>query len=316
MSLLRRPLLALAQNASVRELVTTLPASAAVVRPYVAGEATADAVKATRELVDEGLHVALELLGEPTVSEACVQARVLAHLDLFRSLAEEGVARRTEVAVSPLALGHHLPGDGPEVALEHARTLCRAARNSGAWLTLDLVGHADTDGGLALLRELRKDFPELGVVLQARLWRTEDDLRDLVYEGSRVRLCRGAVADPTIGFTDPLDVDRSFVRCLKVLMAGQGHPVVATHDPRMIAITTSLAARHGREPGSYELQLHHGVRPDLQDRLVRRGERLRVQLAYGGEWYDYLVRLLAERPRRVTGLLRSMVQRRSAVEKS
>ena len=110
--------------------------------------------------------------------------------------------------------------------------------------------HTTTDSTLAILRELRKDFPETGAVLQAYLHRTEADCRALAYEGSRVRLCKGAYNEPeAVAFQDRLDVDKSYVRCLKVLLAGQGYPMIATHDPRMVEIASSLASRYGRGAG-------------------------------------------------------------------
>ena len=157
--------------------------------------------------------------------------------------------------------------------------------------------HTTTDSTLGILRELRKDFPETGAVLQAYLHRTEADCRDLAYEGSRVRLCKGAYNEPeSVAFQDKHDVDKSYVRCLKVLMAGQGYPMIATHDPRMVDIAGALATRNGRAQGSYEYQMLFGIRPDEQKRLADAGEKVRVYVPYGQEWYGYLMRRLAERP--------------------
>ena len=148
------------------------------------------------------------------------------------------------------AIGQALPDHGHKIALENARTICRAARNAGTTVTLDMEDHTTTDSTLAILRDLRKDFPETGAVLQAYLHRTEADCRALAYEGSRVRLCKGAYNEPEeVAFQADLDVDRSYVRCLKVLLAGQGYPMIATHDPRLVEIASSLASRYGREPG-------------------------------------------------------------------
>ena len=122
------------------------------------------------------------------------------------------------------AVGQALPRRR-KVALENARTICPPPRNAGTTVTLDMEDHTTTDSTLDILRELRKDFPETGAVLQAYLHRTEADCRDLAYEGSRVRLCKGAYNEPeSVAFQDQHDVDRSYVRCLKVLMAGDGLP--------------------------------------------------------------------------------------------
>ncbi|MDQ6640901.1 MAG: proline dehydrogenase family protein, partial [Actinomycetota bacterium] len=203
-----------------------------------------------------------------------------------------------------------LPEVGDKLCLENARTICRAARNVGTTVTIDMEDHTTTDSTLATVRELRKDFPETGAVLQAYLHRTEADARALAFEGSRVRLCKGAYREPeSVAYQDRLDVDKSYVRCLKVLMAGQGYPMVATHDPRMISIAAALATRNGRSHGSYEYQMLYGIRPDEQQRLADSGEKVRVYLPYGQEWYGYLMRRLAERPSNLTFFARSLLSR-------
>jgi proline dehydrogenase len=301
-------LLALARSARVKSLVETMPVSSAVVARYVPGVSTRSAVEATRRMVESGRHVTLDFLGEDTLDREQAEATVNAYLDLLAALSENGLARNAEVSVKLSAVGQALPDEGHKVALENARTICHAARNAGTTVTLDMEDHTTTDATLAALRELRKDFPETGAVLQAYLHRTEADCRDLAYEGSRVRLCKGAYKEPaSVAFQDRHEVDRSYVRCLKVLMAGQGYPMVATHDPRMVDITGALATRYGRTLGSYEFQMLYGVRPDEQARLAEEGEKVRVYIPYGQEWYGYLMRRLAERPSNLTFFLRSLV---------
>jgi proline dehydrogenase len=314
MSLLRQPLLALSRSAAVRELVSTLPVSSGIVRSYVPGETTEAAVAAATGLVDAGLKVTLDFLGEDTTDHAQADATVQAYVELLGQLSARGLARHAEVSVKLTAIGLALPTteqSGFQVALENARTICRAARNAGTTVTLDAEDHTTTDATLAVLRDLRKDFPETGAVLQAYLHRTEADCRELAHEGSRVRLCKGAYDEPEeVAYQSRLDVDTAYVRCLKILMAGQGYPMVATHDPRMVEIASSLASRHGREQGTYEFQMLYGIRSDEQRRLAASGETVRVYLPYGGEWYGYLVRRLAERPQNLTFFLRSLMSRK------
>jgi proline dehydrogenase len=200
---------------------------------------------------------------------------------------------------------------GDKVALENARTICRAARNAGTTVTLDMEDHTTTDSTLSILRELRKDFPETGAVLQAYLHRTEADCRALAYEGSRVRLCKGAYNEPDeVAYQSRLDVDRSYIRCLKVLLAGQGYPMIASHDPRIVEIASSLASRYGRAQGSYEFQMLYGIRPEEQRRLARSGETMRVYVPYGQEWYGYLMRRLAERPQNLSFFVKSLISKK------
>jgi proline dehydrogenase len=311
MSLLRQPLLLLARSSAVKKLVSSMPVSAGIVRSYVPGETTESAVEATARLADDGLRVTLDHLGEDTLDVEQADATVAAYLDALQQLSARGLTRNAEVSVKLSAIGQSLPDNGHKIALENARTICRAARNAGTTVTLDMEDHTTTDSTLAILRELRKDFPETGAVLQAMLHRTESDCRALAYEGSRVRLCKGAYLEPeSVAFQDRLDIDKSYVRCLKVLLAGEGYPMIATHDPRMVEIASSLASRHGRAEGTYEFQMLYGIRPDEQKRLAAEGETVRVYLPYGREWYGYLMRRLAERPQNLTFFLRSLVSKK------
>ena len=309
--MLRQPLLMLARSDKVKRFVTAMPVSSGIVSRYVPGEATDDAVEATDALIQSGLHVTLDFLGEDTLDREQADATVTAYLDLLDALSAKGLSRNAEVSVKLSAVGQALPDVGEKVALENARTICHAARNAGTTVTLDMEDHTTTDSTLGILRELRKDFPETGAVLQAYLHRTEADCRDLAYEGSRVRLCKGAYNEPeSVAFQDKHDVDKSYVRCLKVLMAGQGYPMIASHDPRMVDIAGALATRNGRAQGTYEYQMLFGIRPDEQKRLADAGEKVRVYLPYGQEWYGYLMRRLAERPSNLTFFLHSLVSKK------
>lgn len=309
--MLRQPILMLARSQRVKELVSSLPVAAGLVRRYVPGEDTRDAVRATHELVGEGLAVTLDHLGEDTLDEVQATATTDAYLALLRELSAGGHGSRAEVSVKLSAIGQALPGVGEKVALENARRICRAARNAGTTVTIDMEDHTTTDRTLGTVRELRKDYPEVGAVLQAYLRRTEADCRELAHEGSRVRLCKGAYAEPDeVAFTDKADIDKAYVRCLKILMAGQGYPMVATHDPRLVRIAGALATRHGRSPGTYEFQMLYGIRPEEQRRLAGMGETVRVYVPYGAEWYGYLMRRLAERPSNLSFFLHSLISRK------
>ena len=311
MALLREPLLLLSRSGTVKHLVSTMPVSAGIVSGYVPGETTESAVDATERLVGEGLAVTLDFLGEDTRDAEQADATVTAYKEVLAALSQRGLARRAEVSVKLSAIGQALESSGHKTALENARAICRAARNAGTTVTLDMEDHTTTDSTLAILRDLRKDFPETGAVLQAYLHRTEADCRALAYEGSRVRLCKGAYNEPEeVAFQRSEDVDKSYVRCLKILMAGQGYPMIATHDPRLIAIASSVAGRYGRETGSYEFQMLYGCRPEEQKRLARKGETVRVYVPYGQEWYGYLMRRLAERPQNLSFFLRSLISKK------
>lgn len=197
---------------------------------------------------------------------------------------------------------------GVQVATDHLERIASAARAVGTTMTIDAEDHRTTDAALRIAGSLRSRFPTVGTVVQAALRRTEGDVRQLAVPGTRVRLCKGAYAEPaTEAFDARHDVDKSFARCLRILMSGPGYPMIATHDPRLIAITRSLGL--ARSHDSFEYQMLHGVRPDEQRRLASSGAKVRVYVPYGGDWYPYLVRRLAERPANLALFLRSIASR-------
>jgi proline dehydrogenase len=305
--MLRSAILLASANTTVKNVVAHAPVSRNVVHRFVAGESVDEAVNATRRLVSDGLMVSLDRLGEDTKDVGMAESTTKAYLTLLTRLADEGLTAGAEVSVKCSALGQLLD---EQLAIDNAQTICSAAAAAGTAVTIDMEDHTTTDSTLTILGELRLDFPDTGAVLQAYLHRTEADCRDLAHPGSRVRLCKGAYSEPaSVAFQQRAEVDRSFVRCLKVLMAGSGYPMVASHDPRLVAIAASLVERNGRAKGSYEYQMLYGIRPEEQRRLVRAGETVRVYLPYGDEWYGYLMRRLAERPANVTFFLRALATR-------
>ena len=307
--MLRDTLLAAARSRQVERLVTTLPTTRHVVERYVPGSAIDDAVRATKELAADGLKTTLDYLGEDIETPDQAQHTVDSYVELLERLGSAGLTQHAEVSVKLTALGQALPG-GERMALEHARTICNAARSHSTTVTLDMEDHTTTDSTLRMLAELRQDFPDTGAVVQSYLHRTESDCRDLASPGSRVRLCKGAYDEPSsVAYQSKRDVDLSYVHCLKVLMTGPGYPMVASHDPRIVEIAGALAARHGRDASTYEYQMLYGIRPNEQRRLAREGATVRVYVPFGTEWYGYLMRRLAERPANVVFFLRSLVSK-------
>ena len=306
MELLRGPLLAAARSPRLRRVAEKSRLTQPVVSRFVAGPTETDALQVTRSLLDDGLLVSLDYLGEDTTSVEQADATVHAYRSVLDQLAATGLADRAEVSVKLSAIGQALPRYGQQIALDRARRICEAANTAGTTVTLDMEDHTTTDSTLAIHRELRADFPWVGAVLQAYLKRTEADCRDLATPGSRVRLCKGAYAEPESVAYYGVAVDDSYRRCLDVLFAGHGYPMIATHDPAMIAAGHTLAATHRRPAGTFEFQMLYGVRPNEQRSLAAAGDRIRVYIPYGHEWYGYFTRRLAERPANLTFFLRSL----------
>ncbi|WP_461005773.1 proline dehydrogenase family protein [Streptomyces capparidis] len=306
----RRAVLAASRTAPPRRLVRSGPVARALVSRYVAGDGPDEALAVAARLAARGLTVSLDLLGEGTTDPAAARRVRDAYTALLARLADQGLADTAEVSVKLSAVGAALPRDGDRVAREHAHAVCAAARAAGTTVTLDMEDHTTTDATLATARELRRDFPWLGVAVQAYLRRTEADCRDLAAAGARVRLCKGAYDEPrSVAHRGRREVDLAYVRCLGILMSGGGYPMVATHDPRLVELARVLAVRAGRAPGRYELQMLYGVRPDEQLRLASAGERVRVYVPYGDQWYGYFVRRLAERPANMAFFLRSVASK-------
>jgi len=306
---LRRAVLAAAGSPALRAGVERVPLTRSVVRRFVPGDDLAAALGAVRTLGESGLTVSLDHLGEDTTSAADASATVDSYRALLAALSEAGLTAAAEVSVKLTALGLSLP-DGRRRALDNARLVAAAARAAGTAVTVDMEDHTVTDAILETVLELRQDFPDTAAVLQAYLRRTAADCRVFAGPGSRVRLCKGAYDEPAdVAFSTRGDVDRSYVECLGILMAGQGRPLVATHDPRLIAIADALAVRNGRVPADWEYQLLYGVRPAEQRRLVEHGFAVRVYLPYGDQWWGYLMRRLAERPANMAFFLRALATR-------
>ncbi|MGD3105905.1 proline dehydrogenase family protein [Streptomyces sp. YGL11-2] len=302
-------LLAAARSDSIRRLVAAAPVTRPVVDRFVAGERLDESMTVVRTLAARGMEVTLDHLGEDITDPAEALRNRDAYLQLAEALKEHGLGARAEMSVKLSAFGQALSG-GHELALRNVTPVVEAAAEAGTTVTLDMEDHTTVDSTLAILGALRERFPQTGAVLQSYLFRTEDDCHALAGEGSRVRLVKGAYKEPaTVAYQDKREVDLAYVRCLKILMAGQGYPMIGSHDPRMVAIGQELAHRNGRKPADYEFQMLFGIREAEQQRLVAEGHRMRVYIPYGTDWYGYFMRRLAERPANLTFFLRSLATR-------
>jgi proline dehydrogenase len=304
---MQKVLLGASRRPGLRRVVVGNPATRRVVDRFVAGEKLDDALAAVRTLTSEGIAVTLDHLGEDVTSRAEATRSRDAYLAALDALAPLGFGRRVEVSVKLSAFGQGLRDGGHELALELVRPVVESASAQGTTVTLDMEDSRTVDSTLAILAELRRDHPGTGAVLQAMLHRTEDDARALAVAGSRVRLVKGAYDEPaSVAHQGKRAVDRAYARCLEILMAGPGYPMVGSHDPEMIRGAQLLAARSRRRPDSWEVQMLYGIRPGEQHRLVANGLQVRAYVPYGVDWYGYFMRRLAERPANLRFFLRSL----------
>lgn len=308
---LRQSLLRVSADPRVRQAVTRASAGADLVDRFVAGQTQSEVLAVARELAGKGLLSTADVLGEDTTDESQAAGITATYVELLAGIAESGLSEVAEVSVKLTAVGLGLGRGGEDLALANARAICQAADLAGTTVTIDMEQHTMTDATLAIVAALRQDHPDTGAVLQAYLKRTESDVRELRGPGSRVRLCKGAYdEDGGVAYSDRREIDRSYVRCLRLLMEGEGYPMVASHDPRLIAIATKLVELTERDADSYEFQMLYGIRPLEQRRLVDTGHRMRVYLPYGTDWYGYFVRRVAEKPSTALFLARQLVSRR------
>jgi proline dehydrogenase len=296
----------------MRELITTMPVTRDVVARFVAGDTAEQAMGVIERLLADGLLATIDYLGEDTTDRQQAAAVTDEYVSLLARLGRSRLAAggRAEVSVKPTAVGLGLAEHGEKTALENINRIAVAARNAGTTVTLDMEDHTRIDATLRLVTELRADFPDLGCVIQSYLRRSPADCQDLATSGSRVRLCKGAYRAPDgVAQASKHDVDVSYARCLRILMEGEGYPMLATHDPRLVQLTGIKADMVGRDKSNFEYQMLYGIRPAEQRRLAATGAQVRVYVPYGQDWYGYLVRRLAERPENLAFFLRGLATR-------
>nr|WP_202519529.1 proline dehydrogenase family protein [Streptomyces sp. SID1034] len=291
----------------MRKLVSAAPVTKPVVNRFIPGESVDQVVRIVEEMVGKGLELTLDVVGEDiTTPEQAAHARD-AYLELIERLRDLGHGTKAEMSVKLSMFGQALEG-GHELALANVRPVVEAAAAIGTTVTLDAEDHTTLDSMFAIHEELRKDFPQTGCVIQAYLFRTEDDARRLAAAGSRVRIVKGAYKEPAeVAYLDKSEIDKAYVRILKILMEGEGYPMIGSHDPRLIAIGQELARRAGRKLDEYEFQMLYGIRSEEHLRLAAEGHRMRVYTAYGTDWYGYFMRRLAEKPANLLFFVRSMI---------
>jgi proline dehydrogenase len=312
---LRPALLAASHSDGLRRTAERLPVTRKVVHRFVPGATLDRVLDSVAALRDSGRLVSIDYLGEDVTDSDDANATMRAYLALLAALgrrpdASHDAVRPLEVSCKLSALGQALERDGEKIALENAHTICERAEQVGAWVTVDAEDHTTTDSTLSIVADLRTDFPWLGVVLQAYLRRTHGDCAQFAASGVRVRLCKGAYDEPaSVAYRDAAAVTDSYLRCLRVLMVGSGYPMVASHDPVVIDAVPGLASESGRCAGDFEYQMLYGIREGEQSRLASTGNRVRVYVPFGTQWYGYFMRRLAERPANLTFFMRALAER-------
>ncbi|MEV1083544.1 proline dehydrogenase family protein [Streptomyces sp. NPDC050211] len=298
-------ILAASRSDRMRRLISAAPVTKQVVDRFIPGETVDEVVPIIQDLTSKGLELTMDVVGEDITNPEQAEAARDAYLELIDRLKELELGARAEMSVKLSMFGQALDG-GHDLALANVRPVVEAAAAIGTTVTLDAEDHTTLDSMFAIHDELRKEFPQTGCVIQAYLFRTEADARRLAANGSRVRLVKGAYKEPAdVAYQQKHETDKAYVRILKVLMEGDGYPMIGSHDPRLISIAQELARRARRKLDEYEFQMLYGIRSDEHLRLAAQGHRMRVYTAYGTDWYGYFMRRLAEKPANLLFFARS-----------
>lgn len=304
---MRASLLWLSRRRSLGHLATRLPVTRSMVARFVAGETLDEAIAALQKLRAAGFRTTVDVLGEAVTSADAARAAADEYLAVLDALAAHDLDRNVSLKLSQMGLKLD-----PAVCRENVARIFERAAELESFIRVDMEDSATTDATLGLWRELRPlnaGRGDSGVVIQAALRRSAEDIDALISEHARVRLCKGAYVEPSsVAFPDKADVDAAYATLMARLLRDGTFPAIATHDEHLLARVVALVREEGIAPDRFEFQMLFGVRRDLQERLLKAGFGVRVYVPFGTQWYPYFMRRLAERPANVAFLLRSLLR--------
>lgn len=303
MSVMRRTVLTVADNTMVTRFFRSSRLARGLVDRFVAGESLEEGLAACRELARRGLTATLDQLGENVATAGEATAAVSTYVDILRQMHESEIEPNISVKLTMLGLDL-----GRELAQDNMVPILEAARDVNGFVRVDMEGSAYTAVTMEIFEALHARFPEqVGIVIQTCLRRAEQDVKHAIALGARVRLVKGAYAEPeSVAFTDRAEIDANYVHLMQLLLDGGRYPAIATHDPALIAATQQYARGRAIATDRFEFQMLYGVRRDEQQRLVDNGYRMRVYVPFGTEWYPYFSRRIAERPANALFVLRQL----------
>ena len=288
---------------SILSTIEQLPAARGAVSPFVPGETVGAAVSAVGEVVAAGMSASVAYLPDPQAQASCL----LVHLQTIEALDSADLAQGADLLVDLAALGL-ARGVDPGAVTADLAALCTAAAQVGMTVTLDAVGLEHLNATLSIHAALAGEHPDLGVTVAANLLRSEADCGDLGRAGARVRLVRQEAAEAEgLAFTSAHEVDKSYVRCARLLMSTGARTIVATHDPRLIEIATALAVRAGGADHSFQFRL--GVRAEAARELASTGSQVSILVPFGPDWANYMSRRIALKPNSLSQAARAALGR-------
>ena len=307
--MLRALLLELAKSSRLRRWITSNGTTRRLAQRFVPGEDLAAALEAARHSNEAGMPVSLDHLGENVLTRQDAERAREAYTAALDRIASENLNPNVSLKLTHLGLDL-----GDEFCEEQLRIVTERAASLRNFVRVDMEGSAYTDRTLRIVKQARAETAAVGTVIQASLYRSEKDIRDLLSIGCRIRLVKGAYKEPSqLPFPRKKDVDSNYIKLMRHLLPSGIYHALATHDPKMIDATIRFAAERGITKDKFEFQMLYGIRTDLQSRLVREGYRVRVYIPFGEDWFPYFMRRLAERPANLLFFAKSLL-RGTAVE--
>jgi proline dehydrogenase len=306
MSVFRGPVLAIAERPFVRNFVSTNRFLHGLVDRFVAGEDLETALDTVAPLAEHGITFTLDELGENVSTQAEAEAAVSSYIHILKRAHERGLEPNISIKLTMLGLDL-----GEDLTRANVEPILDAARKVGGFVRIDMEGSAYTEQTIRIFEEFHDRFPaEVGIVLQTCLRRCDDDVERMIERNARVRLVKGAYAEPPeVAYQEKASVDAQYLKLMKRLLKDGNYPAIATHDPELIAAAREFTSRHSILNESWEFQMLYGVRRDEQLALREAGYGMRVYVPYGPSWNPYFTRRIAERPANALFVLRQFVSR-------
>lgn len=304
MPMLKKTLLYMSESPRLQSVATKWEFSRRTARRFVAGENVNEAIAAIKTLNDRGFTATVDHLGENVHNEGAATLAADEYLRSLDAIQKSGVNSNVSLKLTQfgLALSEDFTRNNVERVIKRAAELNNFVR-------IDMEGSPVTSVTLKIFFDLRSRYENMGIVIQAYLFRSEKDIQEILQSNSRIRLCKGAYKEPPeISFAKKADTDKNFVKLMQILLKSGIYHAIATHDPAMIQATKDFASKESITRDKFEFQMLFGIRRDLQDQLIREGYRVRIYVPYGNEWYSYLMRRMAERPANLLFVMRNLVR--------
>ena len=303
--MLKGTLLYLAQSEGLRKFVVHNRTTRGVSRRFVAGEKLDDAIEATRVLNQRAMHVSLDHLGE-NVSDAKEATNAAQdYIAILDRIKQTGVDANISIKLTALGLDI-----SQELCEQNVTGILTQASQFPIFVRIDMESSAYTERTMDITLRMRRQFEHVGTVIQSCLYRSKQDVEQLIAQGVRVRLVKGAYKElRQVAFQQKSEVDHNYVRLMRPLLLQGNYPAFATHDEAIINAICKLARENGIDKSTFEFQMLYGIRRDLQDKLVKQGYNMRVYVPYGSQWYPYLMRRMAERPANLMFVMNNVVRR-------